>query len=59
MIYENSEQLDRALKKAVRSRGGNPGDGYRQALCDSGEATRRLAVVEDEGPGRRGLLRNE
>lgn len=34
MTYENSEQLDRALKKAVRSRGGNPGDGYRQALRD-------------------------
>lgn len=59
MIYENSEQLDRALKKAVRSRDGNPGDGYRQALRDNGEATRRLAVVENEGPGRRGLLRNE
>mgnify|MGYP001005524130 FL=1 len=34
MTYENSEQFDRALKKAVRSRGGNPGDGYRQALRD-------------------------
>ena len=34
MTYENSGQLDRALKKAVRSRGGDPGDGYRQALRD-------------------------
>ena len=34
MMYENSGQFDRALKKAVRSRGGDPGDGYRQALRD-------------------------
>lgn len=34
MTYENSGQLDRALKRAVRSRGGDPGDGYRQALRD-------------------------
>ena len=33
-IYENEGQLDRALKKAVRIAGGNPGDGYRQALRD-------------------------
>lgn len=33
-MYENSGQFDRALKKAVRSRGGDPGDGYRQALRD-------------------------
>ena len=34
MTYENGGQLDRALKKAVRDRGGDPGDGYRQALRD-------------------------
>ena len=34
MTYENSGQLDRALKKAVRDRGSDPGDGYRQALRD-------------------------
>ncbi len=34
MTYENSGQLDRALKKAIRDRGGDPGDGYRQALRD-------------------------
>lgn len=32
--YENEGQLDRALKKAVKNAGGNPGDGYRQALRD-------------------------
>lgn len=32
--YENSGQLDRALKKAVRNRGGDLGDGYRQVLRD-------------------------
>ncbi len=35
MMYENSGQLDRALKKAVRSRGGDPGDGYRRPLLGS------------------------
>lgn len=30
MMYENGAQLDRALKRAVRDRGGDPGDGYRQ-----------------------------
>ena len=34
MTYENGGQLDRALKRAVRDRGGDPGDGYRQALRD-------------------------
>lgn len=34
MTYENGGQLDRALKKAVRDKGGDPGDGYRQALRD-------------------------
>lgn len=34
MTYENGGQLDRALKKAVRDRGGDLGDGYRQALRD-------------------------
>lgn len=34
MMYESSEQLDRALKKAIRDKGGDPGDGYRQALRD-------------------------
>ncbi len=34
MTYETSEQLDRALKRAIRARGGDPGDGYRQALRD-------------------------
>ena len=34
MTYENGAQLDRALKRAVRDRGGDPGDGYRQALRD-------------------------
>ena len=34
MTYENGGQFDRALKKAVRNSGGDPGDGYRQALRD-------------------------
>ena len=34
MTYENGGQLDRALKRAVRDRGGDPGDGCRRALRD-------------------------
>ncbi|WP_050341411.1 nucleotidyl transferase AbiEii/AbiGii toxin family protein [Olsenella sp. oral taxon 807] len=34
MTYENGGQFDRALKKAIRNSGGDPGDGYRQALRD-------------------------
>lgn len=34
MTYENGGQFDRALKKAVRDAGGDPGNGYRQALRD-------------------------
>lgn len=34
MTYENGAQLDRALKRAVRDRGGDPGDGCRRALRD-------------------------
>lgn len=34
MMYENGGQLDRALKKAACDKGGDPGDGYRQALRD-------------------------
>lgn len=34
MTFENGGQLDRALKKAIRDRGGDLGDGYRQALRD-------------------------
>lgn len=29
MTYENGGQFDRALKKAIRNSGGDPGDGYR------------------------------
>ena len=47
MTYENGGQLDRALKKAVRDRGGDPGDGYRQALPnaedDAAQAEQRQA----------------
>lgn len=34
MTYENEGQFDRALKKAIRNAGGDPGDRYRQALRD-------------------------
>ena len=34
MTYENGGQLDRALKRVVRDRGGDPGDGCRRALRD-------------------------
>lgn len=34
MLYENAGQLDRALKKAIKSAGGDPGEGYRQMLRD-------------------------
>ena len=34
MTYENGGQLDRGLKRAVRDRGGDPGDGCRRALRD-------------------------
>lgn len=34
MTFENGGQIDRALKKAVRDRGGDPRDGYRWALRD-------------------------
>lgn len=34
MAYVNEGQLDRALKKAIRNSGGDPGDKYRQALRD-------------------------
>lgn len=34
MVYENEGQLDRALKKAVKRAGSDPGAGYRQALRD-------------------------
>lgn len=34
MTCENGGQLDRAPKRAARDGGGDPGDGYRRALCD-------------------------
>lgn len=34
MAYENEGQLDRAIKKAIRDAGVEPGNGYRQMLRD-------------------------
>ena len=34
MAYENAAQFDRALKRAIREAGGDPGSLYRQALRD-------------------------
>lgn len=34
MVYENAGQFDRALKKAIKAAGGDPGEGYRQMLRD-------------------------
>lgn len=34
MTYENEGQLDRAMKKAIRDAGVEPGNGYRQMLRD-------------------------
>ena len=34
MIYENESQFDRALKRSIKTTGGDPGNGYRQALRD-------------------------
>ena len=34
MVYQSPAEFDRALKRAVREAGGDPGAGYRQALRD-------------------------
>lgn len=34
MTYENEGQLDRAIKRAIRDAGIDPGNGYRQMLRD-------------------------
>lgn len=34
MAYENEGQLDRAMKRAIRDAGIDPGNGYRQMLRD-------------------------
>lgn len=34
MSYKSPAEFDRALKKAVRKAGGDPGEDYRQALRD-------------------------
>lgn len=34
MTYENAGQFDRALKRAIKATGGDPGEGYRQMLRD-------------------------
>lgn len=34
MAYQTPAEFDRALKRAVREAGGDPGAGYRQALRD-------------------------
>ena len=33
-VYSTPAAFDRAIKKAVRESGTNPGEGYRQALRD-------------------------
>lgn len=47
MAYKSAAEFDRAVKRAVRAAGGDPGQGYRQTLRD-----RFLCRVFVDGPGR-------